>query len=83
MEKFKRQPMSIELYFTCVSEKYFYDNLREYYDFLSCEFVRPKGHGSYIKNFYKLKVFNSVINTGIDMDFYYTLPCFVCVSKIY
>ena len=83
MEKFRREPMRIELYFTCVSEKYFYDNLRDYYDFLSCEFVRSKEHGSYSKDFYKLKVFNSVINSGLDMDYYYTLPCFVCASKIY
>lgn len=83
MEKFKKETMSVELYFTCVSEEYFNDNFREYYEFLSCKFVRSKEHGSYFKNFYKLKDFNSVIDSGLDMDFYYTLPCFICVSEIY
>lgn len=83
MEKFRREPMRVELYVTCISEKYFFDNLREYYEFLSCNFVRSKQHGSYFKNFYKLKVFNSVIDRGLDMDLYYTLPNFICVSEIY
>ena len=83
MEKFRTEPMRVELYVTCVSEQYFNDNLRDYYEFLSCKFVRSKEHGSYFKNFYKLKAFKSVIDTGLDMDFYYTLPCFVCASEIY
>lgn len=84
MEKFRREPMRIELYFTCVSEQYFDDNLRDYYEFLSCKCVRSKEHGSCFKNFYKRKEFNSVILMGgLDIDFYYTLPGFVCASKIY
>ena len=81
MEEFRREKISIELYFTCVSEEYFYNNLREYYDFLSCELVKSNEHGFYSKCFYKLKVFNSVINNGLDMDYYYRLPCFVCTYK--
>ena len=37
MEKFKREMMSIELVFTCVGVEYFYNNFRDYYDFLSFE----------------------------------------------
>lgn len=83
MEKFRREPMRIELYFTCVSEQYFYDNLREYYEFLSCKCCRSKEHGIYFKNFYKLKVLIPVIDSELDMDFYNTLPCYVCAAKIY
>lgn len=83
MEKFRRESMRVELYVTCVSEEYFNDNLRDYYEFLSCKSVRSKEHGSYFKTFYKLKGFKSVIDTGLDMDFYYELPSFICASEIY
>lgn len=83
MKEFIREPMRVELYVTCVSKEYFNDNLRDYYELLTYKYVKSKEHGSYFKDFYKLKGFKSVIGTGLDMDFYYTLPCFICVSKIY
>ena len=83
MEKFKREMMSIELYFACVNEEYFDDNLLEYYDFLHFELCKSKPNFFYEKNFYKLKVPSSIIALGLDMDFYRELPCFICTSEIY
>ena len=83
MEKFKREMMSIELVFTCVSEEYFYDNLRDYYDFLSFDFSKSKDYGLYGKYFYKLKSASGIVALGLDMDFYYGLPSFICASEIY
>lgn len=83
MENFKREMMSIELYFTCVSEEYFYNNLREYYDFLTFELCKSKIHGTYGKQFYKLKSFSDIQALGLDSDFHYKLPCFICASEIY
>lgn len=83
MEKFRRELMRVELYFTCVSEEYFNYNLREYYDFLSFELLETKLHGFYGKYFYKLKSPSSIIALGLDMDFSSKLPCFICASEIY
>lgn len=83
MEKFRREPMRIELNFTCVSEEYFYNHLRDYYDFLTFELSKSKDYGLYGKHFYKLKSPSGIVALGLDRDFYYTLPCFVCASKIY
>ena len=83
MEKFKREMMSIELVFTCVSEEYFYNNLRDYYDFLSFELSKSKDDGHYGKYFYKLKSASGIVALGLDMDFYYGLPSFICASEIY
>lgn len=83
MEKFKRVMMSIELNFTCVSEEYFYDNFREYYDFLTFELSESKTHGLYGKHFYKLKSPAAIVAMGLDMDFYRKLPCFICAYEIY
>ena len=83
MKKFKKEMMSIELYFTCVSEEYFDNNLCEYYDFVHFQLCKSKLNGFYGKNFYKLKVPSSIIALGLDMDFYRKLPCFICASEIY
>ena len=83
MEKFRREMMSIEILFTCVSEEYFYYNLREYYDFLIFELSKSKVHGTYGKQFYKLKSLSDIQALGLDSDFHYSLPSFVCVSGIY
>ena len=83
MEKFRREMMSIELYFACINEEYFDNNLYEYYDFLHFELCKSKLNGFYGKNFYKLKVPSSIIVLGLDMDFYRELPCFICASEIY
>ena len=83
MEKFKKEMMSIELYFACVSEEYFDYNLHKYYDFLHFELCKSKLNGFYGKNFYKLKSPSSIIALGLDMDFYRELPCFICASEIY
>ena len=81
MEKFRKEMMSIELYFAHVSEKYFYDNLREYYDFLTLKLSKTKAPGTYGKEFYKLKNLSSIRDLELDFELYKTLPCFVCVSK--
>ena len=83
MEKFRREMMSIEILFTCVSEEYFYYNLREYYDFLTFELSKSKVHGTYGKQFYKLKSLSDIQALGLDSDFHYSLPSFVCASEIY
>lgn len=83
MEKFKRETIRIELHFTCVSEEYFYYNLREYYDFLTHKLYKSKVYGVYGKQFYKLKSLSDIQALGLDTDFHYRLPCFICASKIY
>lgn len=83
MEKFKREMMSIELDFTCVSEEYFNNNLRDYYEFLTFELSKSKDYGLHGKYFYNLKSASSIIALGLDMAFYIGLPSFICVSKIY
>lgn len=83
MEKFRREPMSIELIFTCVSEEYFYNNLRDYYDFLTFELSKSKDYGLHGKYFCKLKSASSIIALGLDMEFYSELPSFICASEIY
>lgn len=83
MEKFRKEMMSIELYFACVNEEYFEDNFREYYDFLHFELSNSEAHGLHGKYFYKLKSPSSIIALGLDMDFYRELPCFICASEIY
>lgn len=83
MEKFRREMMSIELVFTCVSEEYFYNNLRDYYDFLTFELSKSKDYGFHGKYFYKLKCASSIIALGLDMEFYSGLPSFICASGIY
>ena len=83
MEKFKREMMSIEFHFTCVSEEYFYNNLIQYYDFLTFTMNKSKAYGLYGKYFYKLKSQTDILYLGLDGSFYLGLPCFVCVSKIY
>ena len=83
MEKFKKEMMSIELYCSCVSEEYFDNNLREYYDFLHFELCKSELYCFYKKNYYKLKVPSSIMALGLDMNFYRELPCFICVSEIY
>lgn len=82
MEKFRREMMSIELVFTCVSVEYFHDNFRDYYEFLTFELksIDDCLHGKY---FYKLKSASSIIALGLDMDFYCGLPSFICASEIY
>ena len=83
MEKFKREMMNIELVFTCVSVEYFYNNFRDYYDFLSFELSKSKDDGLHGKYFYKLKSASSIIALGLDMEFYCGLPSFICASEIY
>ena len=83
MEKFKREMMNIELVFTCVSVEYFYDNLRDYYDFLTFELCRSKEYGLYGKHFYRLKSASGIVALGLDRGFYYGLPSFICASEIY
>ena len=83
MEKFKREMMSIELHFTCVSQEYFFENLIKYYDFLVHKMYKSKSYGLHGKYFYKLKSVTDIINLGLDKSFYLGLPCFICVSRIY
>ena len=83
MEKFKREMMSIELHFTCVSQEYFFDNLIRYYDFLVHKMCKSKDYGLYGKYFYKLKSQTDILYLGLDKSLYLGLPCFICVSRIY
>ena len=83
MEKFKREMMSIELHVTCVSEKYFFDNLREYYNFLTYRIFKSKDNGFFGQHFYRIKSSTDIQALGLDKDFYRKLPCFICVSNKY
>ena len=83
MEKFKRETISVEFRFTCVSEEYFYNNLIQYYDFLTFTMNKSKDYGLYGKYFYKLKSPTDILYLGLDGSFYLGLPRFVCSSKIY
>lgn len=83
MEKFRREMMSIELHVTCVSEKYFLDNLREYYNFLTYRISKSKDNGFYGQQFYRIKTLTDIQALGLDKDFYRKLPCFICASNEY
>ena len=83
MEKFKREMMSIELHVTCVSEKYFFDNLREYYNFLTYRIFKSKDNCFYEQHFYRIKSPTDIHALGLDKDFYRKFPCFICASNKY
>ena len=83
MKNCRRKTMSIALSFTCVNDDYFDIHYREYYEFLSCDVKKSKLYGSYVKVFYKLKSYETLVNLGISEDLICELPFFVCASKIY
>ena len=83
MEKFRKEMMSVGLYCACVSEEYFYYNLREYYNFFTSELCKSEAHGLYEKEFYKLKSLSDIQALGLDTNSYHVLPCFICASEIY
>lgn len=83
MKKFRTKEMSVKLTCTCVSNEYFTNNLRDYYEFLSCDFFESKTHGSYRKTFYKLRSFSELTDFGFDAIKYSEMPYYICASRIY
>nr|CDL65690.1 unnamed protein product [uncultured bacterium] len=83
MKQFRRKQMRVKLDFTCVNADYFDSNFLDYYDLLTIELSQSKVHGFYCKSFYKLKSILAIKCLGLDKDFYYTLPQFMCKSEIY
>ena len=83
MKECIRKTMSIELCFTCVNDEYFDIHYRDYYEYLSCDVKRSKLYGKYLKTFFKLRPYESIVDSCLDKDLYSELPFFVCASKIY
>lgn len=83
MEKFRIKKMSVKLYFSCVNDGYFNNNLRDYYEFLSCEICDSKIYGYYLKSFYRLRSFSELFALGFDAVKYSEMPTNICASRIY
>lgn len=83
MKQFRTKEMSVKLSFTCVSNEYFANNLRDYYVYFSSELCESKVHGFYFKTFYKLHSYSEFVVLGFDTNKYSELPAYICVSKIY
>lgn len=83
MKEFSRKTMCVKLTCTCVNQNYFDEHFISYYDFLTCELIKSKSRGSYVKKFYKLKPYDYFDKHGCGDDLYCELPFFVCASRIY
>lgn len=82
-KNFRTKQMSIKVRCACVSNEYFTNNLRDYYEFISLDFFESKVHGFYRKTFYKLRSYSECIDLGISSDKYSEMPAYICTSILY
>lgn len=83
MKEFITKKMSVKLNCACINDTYFSNNLRDYYEFLSCEICDSKIYGYYLKSFYRLRSFFELIDLGFDAIKYSEMPTNICASRIY